>query len=63
MSAVITKPMAKNAYEKNIDERKATVAQITNQYSRKYFNQSNISITILRFAAIKRRLESILLHS
>jgi len=63
MSAVITKSISQNTYERNIDERRAVVAQITGEYSRKYFNHSDASITIIRYEAIKKNLESIFSHS
>ncbi|MDD3013682.1 MAG: hypothetical protein PHC34_08280 [Candidatus Gastranaerophilales bacterium] len=63
MSAVITKSISKNAYERNIDERRAVVAQIINEYSHKYFNHSKASISELRFEAIRRNLESVFSHS
>lgn len=61
MSAVITKAM--NAYEKNIEERQASVAQIKNEYSRKYFNHSNASLSEIRIEAVKRNLEVVFSHS
>jgi sortase (surface protein transpeptidase) len=61
MSAVITKAM--NAYEKNIEERQASVAQIKNEYSRKYFNHSNASLGEIRIEAVKRNLEVVFSHS
>jgi len=63
MSAVITKSIIKNAYERNIDERRAVVAQITSEYSRKYFNHSEASIREIRFEAARKNLESIFSHS
>jgi|GEM_PF-2704159 len=63
MSAVITKSTTNNTYERNIEERKATVAQITSEYSRKYFNHSNASISEIRVEAIRKNLETAFSHS